>query len=84
MGMKPRHKGRSYWGGVQAPSQFSPLLPAPCSPASFDRLLHLGERHRRGKGCERKGDSVTGRITFPSRKAYASNTPQKSYASKQG
>ncbi len=29
MGMKPRHKGRSYWGGVQAPSQFSPLLPAP-------------------------------------------------------
>jgi len=37
MGMKPRYQGRSYWGGVQAPSQFSPLLPAPCSPASFDR-----------------------------------------------
>lgn len=33
---KPRHKGRSYWGKVQAPPQFSPLLPAPCSPASFD------------------------------------------------
>ncbi|MHC5596310.1 MAG: strawberry notch family protein [Nostoc sp.] len=32
MGMKPRHKGRSYWGGVQAPSQFSPLLPARTAP----------------------------------------------------
>ncbi|MBW4423674.1 MAG: hypothetical protein KME50_04190 [Nostoc desertorum CM1-VF14] len=26
---KPRHKGRSYWGGVQARLVFSPLLPAP-------------------------------------------------------
>jgi hypothetical protein len=25
---KPRHKGRSYWGGVQARLVFSPLPPA--------------------------------------------------------
>jgi len=32
----PALRGRFDWGGVQAPSQSLPLLPAPCSPASFD------------------------------------------------
>ncbi|MEH2062924.1 MAG: SDR family NAD(P)-dependent oxidoreductase [Nostoc sp.] len=41
MGTSPALLGRSYWGGVQAPSQFSPLPPAPCSPASFDWMLWL-------------------------------------------
>ncbi len=40
MGTSPALLGRSYWDGVKAPAQFSPLLPAPCSPASFDNQLH--------------------------------------------
>jgi hypothetical protein len=57
MGMKPRHKGRSYWGGVQAPSQFSPLLPAPCPLPLLTKSENLAVKRKviawRVRVCQR-------------------------------